>query len=215
MKQQLTEQNKNVIKQLITGNENIKAIKYIRQITGFGLKESKDIFDRFYDNLSEIDSFEYEQTEEETAFEENISANGLKNNPLDENEINFIRTLLQKGQKLNAVKYVKDRLGAGLKEAKEFVDNFEATHQENEEPETLIFEKDDSNVITEFKATEKVQSITDENIETKQDSKPFTFEKINRRDRERKKTRSNSGCMLTLTFMFIAGALIAGGIYLI
>ena len=224
MKQQLTEQNKTVIKQLISGNESIKAIKYIREITGFGLKESKDIFDGFYDNLSEIDSFEYEQTVEETVFEDNMTANGLRHNPLDDTEINFVNTLLQKGQKLNAIKYVKDRLGIGLKEAKDYIDNFDVTFEEIEEPETLIFEKDDSNVITDFETPED-QSVTYEKIETKQkaydpifkkqDSKIMTFGKIERRDKEQKKIRSNSGCMLMLSFMFIIGVLIATGIYLI
>jgi len=224
MKQQLTNQNKTVIKQLISGNKKIEAIKYIRKITGFGLKDSKDIFDGFYDNLSEIDAFEYELTGEETVFEDNIIANGLKKNPLEENEINFINMLLQKGQKLNAIKYVKDRQEIGLKEAKDYIDNFDVTYQEVEEPETLILEKDDSNVITDFETPED-QSVTYENIETKkeaydpifkkQDSKIMTFGKVERRDKERKKTRSNSGCMLMLSFMFITGLLIATGIYLI
>ncbi|MCF6366937.1 MAG: hypothetical protein L3J35_12130 [Bacteroidales bacterium] len=224
MKQQLSEQDKRVIKHHISGNQNIRAIKYIRQITGLSLKDSKDIFDKFYSNISEIDTFEYEQKGEEITFEDNITENELKTIQLDENEINFIHALLQKGQKIQAVKYVKDKFNYSLKEAKELVDNFDANYKEDKEPETLIFENDDSSIMIEFEPendlykikeiTEKEQNINSPTLK-KPKSKSFTFGKINRRDRERKKMRSNSGCMLMLSFLFIVSLVIGGMISLV
>ena len=233
MEKYLTENEKNKLKNLISANNKIEVIKYIRELTGFGLKESKEISDSFFDRPAEIDSFFYKaniekDSFEETTFEETVHEHKTKSHELSEKELNFVRILLKDGQKLQAVKYVKDTLKSGLKEAKEYVDTFEV---ESKKTETYVFEQND-NVITEFEIDEKITATFEPSVETKNisppkkksakkgkttnyESDPIIFGKSIQRDKNKgnRRRQSNSGCMLMLTFMFIGGLLIIGGIY--
>ncbi len=233
MEKYLTDNEKSKLKNLISANKKIEVIKYIRELTGFGLKESKEISDSFFDMPVEVETFFYkanieEETHKETTFEETIHEHKTQSHELSEKELNFVRMLLKGGQKLNAVKYVKDRLKSGLKEAKEFVDSLEAN---NSTTETYVFEQND-NVITEIGIDEEVTATFEPAAKTKNisppkkksakkkrttsyESEPITFGKSIDRDKNKGKRRrqSNSGCMLMLTFMFVTGLLIIGGIY--
>ena len=231
MKKLIEEQHKNKLRQLIFDNKNIEAIKYIRNLTGLGLKESKDLCDTFCYDLAKLDDFNLEIKEEEV-----ITNTVFQNSELSENDLNLVKKLLQLGQKLNAVKYVKKSLNIGLKEAKEIVDALEDGPQKTE---TVIFGEDESIMVEtdvenesyiEFGATDEPDSGTETDLtenffiqkeelvrkksSRKKESQPFTFEKTTERDKKKKRTRSNSGCMLMLTFMFFTSLIIAGGIYL-
>ena len=226
MKLQLTEHEIYTLKQLVNQNDKIETIKYIRELTGLGLKESKELSDDFFRSPAIIDNLLVKTTEEEI-IEGYIHEHDSKSHELNEDEFNFVKMLLQKGQKLQAIKYVKERLATGLKEAKEFVDSLEAN---NSTTETYVFEQDD-NVISEIDIDEEVTATFEPAVKTKKisppkkksakkkrttsyESEPIIFGKSIDRDKNKGKRRrqSNSGCMLMLTFMFVTGLLIIGGI---
>ncbi|MBR5973404.1 MAG: hypothetical protein IK017_12245 [Paludibacteraceae bacterium] len=68
---------------------------------------------RIYDNSSEKDSIDQSNNKQDLPSLDNIP----------ENILNEAKELVRQGYKLNAVKLIVDNTSAGLKEAKEFVDN--------------------------------------------------------------------------------------------
>ena len=99
--------NQTKIDEILRGNYNkIEKIKYVREITGMGLKEAKDLVERTEDGV-----FPDKKT-----FEEKISA---------DNSI-FLKDLLYSNiSKIEKIKRVRELTGAGLKEAKELVEKYE------------------------------------------------------------------------------------------
>ena len=95
------------VDEILRGNYNkIEKIKYVREITGMGLKEAKDLVERTEDGV-----FPDKKT-----FEEKISA---------DNSI-FLKDLLYSNiSKIEKIKRVRELTGAGLKEAKELVEKYE------------------------------------------------------------------------------------------
>ena len=95
------------VDEILRGNYNkIEKIKYVREITGMGLKEAKDLVERTEDGVFP----------DKKAFEEKISA---------DNSI-FLKDLLYSNiSKIEKIKRVRELTGAGLKEAKELVEKYE------------------------------------------------------------------------------------------
>lgn len=92
------------------GENKIQAIKYIREKTGLGLKEAKDIADAAYAGVS---------LEKSTGAPQQIDPRKL---------------IAQFGdRKILAINYVREQTGLGLKEAKDIVD---AAYATPEYPET-------------------------------------------------------------------------------
>lgn len=217
MKNLTIKQHKHNIRQLLVNNKKIQAIKYIRDFTELGLKESKDLSEFFLNDLSQLDDFEFENLGNVVIPENDYQQPELTREQL-EAKIEF---LLDNGNKLKAVKFVKEILNIGLKEAKEMVDLVE---YRKPQPETFVFGEDQS-VIAESKNEEESQMFFEkvEELKPKKRKAPkkrkqkreyqsITFGKNVEREKKRSKTRSNSGCMLTLTFVFLSGLLIIGGI---
>ncbi len=223
----LSENNyRDKIRQLILNNKKIEAIKYLRSLTGLGLKESKELIECFSEDLSQINNLKIESSVEEVVSEDEYQDTELN----EERLYKKIEELIEKGQKLQAVKFAKEVFNIGLKEAKEMVESL----QEKPKSETFVFGEDESQT-AELKIEEespivfeKIEELKAE-IEKKtapkkknnkkrtspKDYNPVTFGKSTKRDRKKKKARTNSGCMLMLTFIFFTGLLIGGGIYLL
>lgn len=171
-------------------NDKIKAIKYLKKLTTYNLKETKEIIDKYFHNPASINNFEYELIEVEI-FEKDTQTAINKDftiPTLNESDLGILAQLVQKGQKLNAVKIVKDKLDISLKDAKEYIDNFH------------------------YKEDNSISTKKEDPIFKKQDDEVITFEKMNKRDKKRRKTKSNSVCMLTLSLFFIIGIIITGSI---
>ena len=170
MKNLTEQQHKNKIRELIFDNKKIEAIKYIRNLTGLGLKESKDLYDTFCYDLSKLDDYKFEIKDEETEtlITEEDEFFTVDLDIEDESYIEFVAT---------------DEPDSGT---------------ETDSIENILIQKEEP---VGKKSTRKKKS------------QAFTFEKITKRDKKKKITRSNSGCMLMLTFMFFTGLLIAGVVY--
>ncbi|OCK52647.1 hypothetical protein BA768_11040 [Chryseobacterium sp. CBo1] len=102
------------VQELIQRNEMISAIKLVKDKTGLGLKESKDLVD----NISRF-PFSSAQNFNHVS---SVSTNEIlqKNNIGEE-----INTLLQQNKKLEAIKLLIDNTGMGLHNAKNFVESIQ------------------------------------------------------------------------------------------
>ena len=89
----------NVLAALQAGNK-IEAIKLLREATGLGLKESKDAIDE-YDGRNPSHA---------------VTASSVS--PLPEP----VAEALRRGNKVEAIKLLREKTGLGLKEAKDWVD---------------------------------------------------------------------------------------------
>ncbi len=92
------------INRLLAEGRKIEAIAYIVKETGFGLKETKHLVD----NL----------------MKPQMSAETIKINNVEIPAGNF-HQLIAEGKKLEAIAYIKNHTGMGLKEAKDLVENFD------------------------------------------------------------------------------------------
>jgi len=92
------------INRLLAEGRKIEAIAYIVKETGFGLKETKHLVD----NL----------------MKPQMSAETIKINNVEIPAGNF-HQLVAEGKKLEAIAYIKNHTGMGLKEAKDLVENFD------------------------------------------------------------------------------------------
>ncbi|GAB2551299.1 ribosomal protein L7/L12 [Gracilibacillus alcaliphilus] len=87
-----------VQQRLQAGEDKIRLIKYVRQETGLGLKEAKEL----------VDKLTYQRT---------------YTNPADTDLSSKVREMLQSGVgEIKTIKYVRGETGLGLKEAKTFVE---------------------------------------------------------------------------------------------
>ncbi len=96
------------IRQLLTQGQKIEAIKRVRQVTGWDLTKAK----HYVEALSNASPLEPPR----------------QNRPvsLDNKQLHLIvRQLLAQGQKIEAIKRVRQQTGLGLKEAKDYVDQLE------------------------------------------------------------------------------------------
>lgn len=102
------------LRQLITEKRRMDAIKYVREMTGAGLKEAKDYVDwlsyQMRGNGSEVTLVAGE------SMQEKLAAAAHDAQMLD---------ALTSGQKILAIKRVRELTGLGLKEAKDFVEAIE------------------------------------------------------------------------------------------
>jgi ribosomal protein L7/L12 len=94
------------IQQLIAQGKTIDAIKRVRELTGLGLKESKDYVDQL-PKMAPLTQF---------------AAEPVPSMPTAAVE-QEIRQMLMQQQKIHAIKRVRELTGMGLKEAKDYVDS--------------------------------------------------------------------------------------------
>lgn len=122
MKKLSEKQHKENIRQFIKDKNKLRAVAYIRKITGTSIKESKELCESFIKNLSKLDDYKFKITNK------NIHDSGLRNKYKISHELkNKIEIYLTNGQKLEAIKCVYNDLETSLKEAKEIIDSFKIT----------------------------------------------------------------------------------------
>lgn len=90
---------------LLEQGNKIAAIKRVRELTGVGLREAKDYVD------TRIMSHSLPEQHVRVTSRENLSSDSE------------LQTLLARGNKLAAIKRVRELTGMGLREAKEYVDS--------------------------------------------------------------------------------------------
>lgn len=103
------EENMQAVWRLMQTGQKIKAIKAYRQATGAGLKEAKVAVERMVAGTNEA------SPQERSA----KTGPGL----VDPEKL---QALIREGRKIEAIKYIRQQRGVGLKEAKEAVDWLEA-----------------------------------------------------------------------------------------
>lgn len=103
------EENMQAVWRLMQTGQKIKAIKAYRQATGAGLKEAKVAVERMAAGANEA------SPQERSA----KTGPGL----VDPEKL---QALIREGRKIEAIKYIRQQRGVGLKEAKEAVDWLEA-----------------------------------------------------------------------------------------
>jgi ribosomal protein L7/L12 len=96
------------VRALLAGGNKIAAIKRVRELTGMGLKEAKDYVESWSPTLPGLVA---------AAVQPAPSAS-----PQDDPEV---RALLASGNKIAAIKRVRELTGMGLKDAKDLVDRLE------------------------------------------------------------------------------------------
>ena len=104
-------QLENVVQELLRSGQKIEAIKILRAARGLGLKEAKEAIDQ----ATAGHPFSVPQL----ALEEK----SRRAAPPEANE--DLVSLIRRGQKINAIKLLREQTGLGLKEAKEEVDRLE------------------------------------------------------------------------------------------
>lgn len=220
-------QKAQVVQHLFKGNK-IEAIKYFRQISGYGLKESKDVIDmidnslRSGKNVSEIelqfeqseyfenDSSNNDQSVEFTSSETYTENSSYQPKVLNQNEIIHITTLINNGKKIEAVKIIREKLGLGLKEAYELAKEYEKRNADNQslnkirKNEQKLKEKKHKEKKARKDAEKKGSVIRQERI--------FRDDIISEAKIPQKKKKSglkkNSGCMLVWIALFTLGSII-------
>ena len=100
------------VKDHVQKGEVISAIKLVRNTTGLGLKESKELVEKLIENqftntYSNYDNYPVAETSPENNIEEQV------------------RQLLHQNKKINAVKLVYETTGMKLKDSKDFVEKIE------------------------------------------------------------------------------------------
>lgn len=98
------------IQQLVAQDKKIQAIKLVRQHTGLGLKEAKDLVDRMADSAA-VGALD-------------LPAAGPQLTPSTDEVMTRVRALAAQGKKIHAIKELRDHTpGLGLKEAKDIVES--------------------------------------------------------------------------------------------
>jgi len=121
MEKRLTVKELQKLKTFCGNNDKIETIKYFRSITAYELKEYKEIIDSCFKDNASLNNFEYEaikKTENNTQDIKQITEQNIPNNSLSESKLNSIQAFLQKSQKINAAKLVKEKLNINLKRSK-------------------------------------------------------------------------------------------------
>lgn len=105
---------KNILDFLTQGSK-LGAVKYVKEVTGLGLKEAKDLVDEFPVILNQQDLQKQYVNQRGAIF--------------TNHDLKTILAYLDNGEKLMAVKYVKEITGIGLKEDKELVDELPSVNR--------------------------------------------------------------------------------------
>lgn len=113
------------IRLLLQQNRKVEAVKYVKDHSNLGLKESKDFVDQF-ENQAQFFSSEYAHQDTD-----DLSTP----RPIQHHEI---LSLIHQGRKIEAIKLVMDQSHLGLKDAKDFVEEL----AENPDSNILDFESD-------------------------------------------------------------------------
>jgi ribosomal protein L7/L12 len=129
--------SKNELNKLLISGQKIQAIKMIREFSGAGLKEAKDFVD-YFDTTGQ--SWELaaknfpsivkilENSSDSTLCEDNkteineTEINDSYSEVFHQNQRKQIEAYIKAGQKIMAIKLFREVSGAGLKEAKDFVE---------------------------------------------------------------------------------------------
>jgi ribosomal protein L7/L12 len=101
----------NQLREMIASGQKIEAIKRVREQTGLGLKEAKDYVEQLPRGAIVATPSYAESTSH--------MAPAVQLNPTTEDEL---RDLVARGQKIEAIKRVREQTGLGLKEAKDYVE---------------------------------------------------------------------------------------------
>ena len=112
-------------RQLVEEDKKIEAIKIVRIFTGTGLKEAKDFVEHF-----QTTGCSWEAVREafrDIADKLTDDINNREEIHREGNDIKEIKNLLRSGNKIMAIKRIRELTDAGLKEAKDFADYFEQT----------------------------------------------------------------------------------------
>lgn len=113
------------IRLLLQQNRKVEAVKYVKDHSNLGLKESKDFVDQFENQAQ----FFYSEYAHQNTDDLNTSQT------IQHHEI---LSLIQQGRKIEAIKLVMDQSHLGLKDAKDFVEEL----AENPDSNILDFESD-------------------------------------------------------------------------
>jgi len=95
----------------LVDKQKINGVKYIKETMSLGLKESKDLIEAVDAYFLNDQDYTFVLPQPQPIVENN---DAVKIKALE---------LVGSGQKLEAIKYVREQLNIGLKEAKDFVDN--------------------------------------------------------------------------------------------
>lgn len=104
---------------LILEGQKIEAIKQYKEITGMGLRESKEF----------IDDLEAQLRRDYPDFPQNLAAPPKSHRPsmgnIPEEDARKMTEFIFAGQKIEAIKMYRDASHLGLKESKQFIDQLE------------------------------------------------------------------------------------------
>ncbi|MEQ8221122.1 MAG: ribosomal protein L7/L12 [Candidatus Eremiobacterota bacterium] len=116
-------------RQLVEEDKKIEAIKMVRIFTGTGLKEAKDFVEHYQSTGCSWDAVKEAYCDiacKLTEVPDRSNNEGRDIFPYEKTHgEEEIEHLLKKGQKIMAIKRVRELTGVGLKEAKDFVDYLE------------------------------------------------------------------------------------------
>ncbi len=104
------------VRHLLKNKQKINAVKLVRERTGVGLKEAKEYVDAVEKGLRPPDL--QTSSHGDSSYDSMYSYDSTSSDIRGE-----VQYLLGQGKKIEAVKFVRERTGMGLKEAKEYVDS--------------------------------------------------------------------------------------------
>ncbi|MBN2663996.1 MAG: hypothetical protein JXR68_10135 [Bacteroidales bacterium] len=183
MKFELTDNQKITILEHLKRGNKIEAIKFYRSITGEGLKESKEFIDILEKNKA---NFNIKQQNNTTPFNQ-----PEETSTLSEEDIEHVKKLLQKRQKLLAVKFYKEKTSCSLREAKEQVEYIEQTLNKR----TFTTQPEQNKQLIQIQKTDILQ-------------KKHQPESLEKRFKASKKNIGKSGCLVSLTFLLLLGSIL-------
>jgi ribosomal protein L7/L12 len=212
----LQQQFKATLKQLILAQRTVDAIKLIRHYTGMTLQDSKNLYDLLSQNINMLDNYEFENQNHEEKAEVKLSKKDL-----DESTLYEIKKLLAENNKAYAVSYLKEIKNISLENAEEIVMqiedantnvfNFTLDEIDNAENKqvTLIPQTAKKSLDTGIPVIPTLKSSVKHKPKTQSSqqlfSQPIVFAKMEEREKNRRRNRSNSGCMVTLAAIIVFG----------
>lgn len=116
---ELSQDDLNRLTELILAGQKIEAIKEYKELTGLGLKESKEYIDALEGQVRDGNP----ASSMNTSYTARPSRMSLGHMP--EDDAKKMTELIFTGQKIQAIKMYKGATGMGLKESKDFIDALE------------------------------------------------------------------------------------------
>jgi ribosomal protein L7/L12 len=221
----LQEQFKNTLKQLIQSYRTVEAIKLIRDFTGMGLQESKDLFDLFNKNISLLNTYNFDVKAHEKDYKP-----WVMKSELDESTLYEIKKLLAEDNKVYAVSYLKEIKNITIENAQDLV-------KEIEESSSSTYNFTSGNINNDLIDTEINKPFTQKSSLTQNKpilntgiptiprvlniskhkekkiaaavSEPIVFAKVAEREKHLRKDRSNSGCLVMFALLIFFGISVA------